>query len=135
MEDPHQRRLAQLHWELEQRRGQTQLSDQLKKETEEAAATIQSQEEKLGSLLPRINAILEVRGGESSVGREVGVASGKPHAHGNRMKGRAKGYKGAVDRVMEDDTCTTTAMGATNLRYEQLVTPWAWCKTSTQYQL
>ena len=94
MEDPHQRRLAQLHWELEQRRGQTQLSDQLKKETEEAAATIQSQEEKLGSLLPRINAILEVRGGESSVGREGGLGEGREVLGGGLREGREGWGKG-----------------------------------------
>ena len=54
-------------------------------------------------------------GSEGRAGRQVEgahrVASEKPHAHGNSMEGRAKRYKDAVDRVMEQDTHTTTAMG------------------------
>ncbi|XP_076061140.1 THO complex subunit 5 [Oratosquilla oratoria] len=59
VEEPHQQRLARLHWELEQRRGQTQLFDQLTQEKEAVAATIAEQEKKLASLAPRINTILE----------------------------------------------------------------------------
>lgn len=60
VEDAHQQRLAQLHWELEQRRGQTQLTDKLMQEKEKVAEIINEQEGKLASLAPRINAILEV---------------------------------------------------------------------------
>ncbi|KAL7645639.1 UNVERIFIED_CONTAM: hypothetical protein RMT77_004025 [Armadillidium vulgare] len=59
VEDAHQQRLAQLHWELEQRRGQTQLTDKLTQEKDKVAELISEQEGRLASLLPRINAILE----------------------------------------------------------------------------
>lgn len=60
VEDPHEQRLARLHWELEQRRDQTQLFDKLTQEKEAVAETINEQERKLASLAPRINSILEV---------------------------------------------------------------------------
>ena len=47
------------------------------------------------------------------------VASAKPHVHGNCMEGgpcRGVQDKGTVDRVIEQDTCTTMAMGALNLQ-------------------
>ena len=82
--------------------------------------------------------VLDLGGSEGCAGREVKrahcVASAKAHAHGNRMEGRAKGYESAVDRVMKQDTRPTTATGAANLRNEGPVSPWAWCKTVTQYQ-
>lgn len=60
MDKPHEQRLARLQWELEQRRGQTQLFDKLTQEKESVADMISEQERKLASLAPRINSILEV---------------------------------------------------------------------------
>jgi len=57
--DEHQQRLARLQWELEQRRGQTELFEKLTQEKESVATMINEQEQKLASLAPRINTILE----------------------------------------------------------------------------
>ena len=51
--------MAQLHWELEQRRGQTTLFDKFTQEKESISSIISDQEAKLASLRPRINSILE----------------------------------------------------------------------------
>ncbi|ROT63820.1 THO complex subunit 5-like protein [Penaeus vannamei] len=59
VDKPHEQRLARLQWELEQRRGQTQLFDKLTQEKESVADMISEQERKLASLAPRINSILE----------------------------------------------------------------------------
>ncbi|CAL4120856.1 unnamed protein product, partial [Meganyctiphanes norvegica] len=57
--DEHQQRLARLQWELEQRRGQTELFEKLTQEKESVGNMINEQETKLASLAPRINTILE----------------------------------------------------------------------------
>lgn len=59
LDDPHQQRLARLHWELEQRRSQTTLSDQLTQEQEKVQREIEELETKLASLAPRISTILQ----------------------------------------------------------------------------
>lgn len=59
VEDEHQQRLARLQWELEQRRGQTELFEKLTQEKESVGNTINEQEQKLASLAPRIDTILE----------------------------------------------------------------------------
>lgn len=55
----HQQRLARLQWELEQRRGQTELFEQLTRDKESVGLMINEQEQKFASLNPRINGILE----------------------------------------------------------------------------
>lgn len=55
----HQQRLARLQWELEQRRGQTELFEQLTRDKESVGMMINEQEQKFASLNPRINSILE----------------------------------------------------------------------------
>lgn len=61
LDDPHQQRLARLHWELEQRRSQTTLCDQLTQDQQKVQQEIKELETKLASLAPRINTILQVR--------------------------------------------------------------------------
>lgn len=58
--DPHQQRLARLHWELEQRRNQTNLSEQLSSEQQAVLHNITDLNTRLSSLRPRIKDVLQV---------------------------------------------------------------------------
>ncbi|XP_018015767.1 THO complex subunit 5 homolog B isoform X2 [Hyalella azteca] len=57
--DPHQQRLARLHWELEQRRGQTSLGEQLSSELHSVQVNISELNTKLAAIRPCINDVLQ----------------------------------------------------------------------------
>ncbi|KAF2358354.1 THO complex subunit 5 [Trinorchestia longiramus] len=57
--DAHQQRLARLHWELEQRRGQTSLGEQLSSEHHTVQESINDLNTKLAALQPCINDVLQ----------------------------------------------------------------------------
>jgi THO complex subunit 5 len=58
--DSHQLKLARLEWELEQRKQLAVLCQKLQAEKETVAKEIQSKQERLENLTPRLKSILEV---------------------------------------------------------------------------
>ncbi|KAJ8679912.1 hypothetical protein QAD02_015699 [Eretmocerus hayati] len=57
--DPHQKRLARLEWELTQRKELAKLCDNLGENKKEVAANIESQQSRLDNLAPQLRSILE----------------------------------------------------------------------------
>lgn len=58
--DPHQKRLARLEWELTQRKELAVLCDNLSESKKSVAASIESKQSRLDNLAPQLRGILEV---------------------------------------------------------------------------